>query len=166
MLGLDFSPDGTLLAAADRSGAVVLWEVDGGRIAQVLRGATGAIQAVAFHRSGRMLAVAAADGTLRMFDTTDGKERWQKKAHQGEALALAFGPGNRLASGGSDGRIQVFDVDGKGIATSDPVGDQIQALAFGDSDDIVIGGDALGRLHRFDVKAKNVVVSFPFAPLQ
>jgi outer membrane protein assembly factor BamB len=166
VLGLDFSPDGSLLAAADRSGAVILWETDGGRIAQTLRAPKGAIQATAFHKSGRMVAAAVGDGTVRMFDVQDGKEKWSKQAHQGEALTLAMGPGNRLATGGTDGRIAVLDDSGKAIATSDSVGDQIQALAFGDSDAIVIGGDPQGRLHRFDVKAKKVTTIAPRQPAQ
>lgn len=166
VLGLDFSPDGSLLAAADRSGAVILWETDGGRIAQTLRAPKGAIQATAFHKSGRMVAAAVGDGTVRMFDVQDGKEKWSKQAHQGEALTLALGPGNRLASGGTDGRIAVLDDSGKAIATSDSLGDQIQALAFGATDDIVIGGDPQGRLHRFDAKAKKVTTVAPRAPVQ
>ena len=166
VLALEFSPDGSTLAAADRSGVILLWETDGGRIAQTLRLPKGAANAVAFHRQGRMLAVAAGDGTVRMFSVQDGKEQWQKNAHLGEALALAFGPNNRLATGGTDGRIAVFDLDGKAVARSEPGGDQVQAIAFGVDDNIVIGGDAQGRLQYFDTSTKTVTASQPLSPAQ
>ena len=73
---------------------------------------------------------------------------------------------NRIATGGSDGRIAVLDDSGNAIATSEPVGDQIQAVAFGESDDVVIGGDPQGRLHRFDVKAKKLTLVAPRTPAQ
>jgi WD40 repeat protein len=166
VLGLQFAPDGALLAAADRSGAVILWETDGGRIAQTLRGSKGAVTAVAFDRTGAVVFAAAADGTVRAFGTADGKERWQHNAHQGEALALACGPGDRIATCGSDGRIAVFAADGKQLPVSAPTGDWLYAAAFGESADVVYAGGARGALQRFDVATKKLTASTPLLPAQ
>jgi hypothetical protein len=166
VLGLQFAPDGALLAAGDRSGAVILWETDGGRIAQTLRGPKGAVNAVAFDRAGAVVFAAAADGTVRAFCTADGKERWQRNAHQGEALALACGPGDRIATCGSDGRIAVFAADGKQLPVSAPAGDWLYAAAFGDSADVVYAGGARGALQRFDVAQKKLTASTPLLPAQ
>ncbi len=157
VLSLAFSPDGSLLAAADRSGACVLWEVDGGAIAQTLRSPQGAAHAVAFHRSGTVVAVACGDGTVRVFDTKDGKERWQKKACQGEALAVAFSQKDVLAVGGADGKLTRFALDGKALGASPSLGDHVLGVAFGDEDSVVFGADAQGRLHRWDGKKVEVV---------
>lgn len=51
----------------------------------------GGVNAVAFHRTGAMVALACADGTVCVFDAKGGQERWQKKAHASDALAVAFG---------------------------------------------------------------------------
>ena len=157
VLSLAFSPDGSLLAAADRSGACVLWEVDGGAIAQTLRSPQGAAHAVAFHRSGTVVALACGDGTVRVFDSKDGKERWQKKACQGEALAVAFSQKDVLAVGGADGKLTRFALDGKALGTSPSLGDHVLGAAFGDDDSVVFGADAQGRLHRWDGKKVEVV---------
>ena len=157
VLSLAFSPDGSLLAAADRSGACVLWEVDGGAIAQTLRSPQGAAHAVAFHRSGTVVALACGDGTVRAFDCKDGKERWQKKACQGEALAVAFSQKDALAVGGADGKLARFALDGKALGTSPSLGDYVLGVAFGDDDNVVFGADAQGRLHRWDGKKVEVV---------
>jgi hypothetical protein len=109
---------------------------------------------------------AAADGTVRAFGTADGKERWQHNAHQGEALALACGPGDRIATCGSDGRIAVFAADGKQLPVSAPAGDWLFAAAFGDSPDVVYAGGARGALQRFDVATKKLTASTPLLPAQ
>lgn len=157
VLSLAFSPDGSLLAAADRSGACVLWEVDGGANAQTLRSPQGAAHAVAFHRSGTMVALACGDGTVRAFDCKDGKERWQQKAFSGEALALAFSQKDAIAACGVDGKVARFALDGKPLGTSPSLGDHVLGVAFGDDDNVVFGADAQGRLHRWDGKKVEVV---------
>ena len=157
VLSLAFSPDGSLLAAADRSGACVLWEVDGGAIAQTLRSPQGAANAVAFHRSGTAVAIACGDGTVRVFDAKDGKERWQKKAHQGDALSIAFSPKDAIATGGSDGKLARFGLDGKALGTSPSLGDHVLGVAFGAEDTVTLGSDAQGRLQRWDGKKVEVV---------
>lgn len=55
VLALAFSDDGALLAAADRSGAVQVWETKGGRLLSTLAGHKGAVHAVAFQPGSRAL---------------------------------------------------------------------------------------------------------------
>lgn len=166
VLGLSFSPDGALLAAADRAGAVVLWELDGGRQGALLRGHEGAVHAVAFDAGGANLATAGADGTVRLWDPREGKERWRQNAHRGQALAVAVGPGGAVASCGSDGRIAVFTAAGRPTAASNPVGEWLYCAAFGAGDGEVVAGDAQGRLHRFEVKGRKLSLAVPLEPEQ
>ena len=157
VLSLAFSPDGALLAAADRSGACVLWE-DGGEAAMTLRVPQGAVHAVAFHRTGTLVALACGDGTVRVFDAQDGKERWQKKAHSQDALAVAFGPKDAVATCGADGKMALFAGDGKALGTSPAVGDFVLGVAFGAEDGVLFGGDAQGRVQRWAGKKVEPVV--------
>lgn len=161
VLGVAFTADGRLLAAVDRSGALRLWETATGRLGETLRGHQGAVHAVACRGNDRA-ATAGADGTVRLWDLTANKELWRQAAHDGEALAVAFGPGERLASCGSDGRIRVFALSGKPIARSPVAGDWLYGCAFAGSQDVVVAGDARGRLHRFDLAGKQMVASNPF----
>jgi mono/diheme cytochrome c family protein len=166
VLGLDFSPDGRWLAAADRTGIVQVWETKGGRIGQTLSGHKGAVNGIAFHRSGKLLLTAGADGSVRLWDVAEGKEKWRQQAHQGEAQSVAFGPGEAVASCGSDGRIKVFTLANKPVATSPPVDDWLYALAFGTDDNTIVAGDWRGRLQHYDVKANKLTASTPLAPVQ
>lgn len=165
VLALAFSPDGSRLAAGDRTGVVLVWETRGGRLGQTLSGHQGAVHAVAF-ADDKSLATAGADGTVRLWEVAGGKERWRQAAHAGEALAVAFGPDQRIATCGSDGRVRVFTSAGKPVAQSATVGEWLYGVAFGATGDVVFAGDWQGRVHRFDVKTKKLTSSVPLGPIQ
>ena len=160
VLALQFSPDGTLLAAGDRSGVVRLWEAGGGGLVETLSGHRGAVHALAFAANGARVFTAGADGTVRGFDPASGKEVWKQQAHDGQALALASGPEGRLASCGSDGRIAVFDAAGKVLGKSPAAGEWLYAVAFGGDGKAVRAGDWQGRLHHFVLGSKDKVMPF------
>jgi hypothetical protein len=164
VLSVAFAPDGRWVAAGDRAGTVQVWETKGGRVFQTLQGHQGAVHAVAFDRSGASLLTAGADGTVRLWDVAEAKERWRQNAHPNQqALAVAFGPGGAVASCGSDGVIQVFSATGSSAAKSKAAGEWLYAVAFGADDGVVFAGDWQGRVHRFDVKQKQLTGTVPLA---
>ncbi len=152
VLGLDFSRHGEWLAAADRSGVVKVWDTATGRVEQTLTGHRGAVHSVAFLRGGKLLASVGADGTLRIWDVAEGKEKWRQTAHQGEALAVAVGPEDAVATCGSDGRIRLFSAQGAERGASAPMGEWLYSVAFGADGKTVFAGDWQGRTHRFVAK--------------
>ena len=166
VLGLSFSPQDDFLAAADRTGTVVVWDLRRGTAEAQLRGHEGAANGVAFHRSGKWLVSAGADGTVRSWDVLEGKERWRKSAHSGQALAVAIGPNDSIASSGSDGRVVVYDAAGKELAKSNPLGDWLYCVAFGTDNSVVFAGDWQGLVHRFSVKDRKSSPLAPFQPAQ
>ncbi|VTR94572.1 wd-40 repeat : Uncultured bacterium genome assembly Metasoil_fosmids_resub OS=uncultured bacterium PE=4 SV=1: Sigma70_r2: Sigma70_r4_2: WD40: WD40 [Gemmata massiliana] len=103
------SADGRWLASAgkdaDGSQALIVTEVDAEK-GYRLPTPTGAgpLHALAFSPNGRLLAAAAEDGSLRVWDLANGKELRAYRGHKGRALAVLFSPdGTRIASGGFDG---------------------------------------------------------------
>jgi hypothetical protein len=166
VLCLQFSPDGTLLAAGDRAGTVQLWETDGGRSGQMLAIGAGAVNGLAFAKNGKLLVAALADGTVRGFETATTKELWKRRTHQGPATAVAFGPDDAIASCGEDGRIAVLTRAGKPVVTSNPVREMLYTVAFGTTSDTVFAGDWLGRVHRLSVKSKQLSSLAPLADSQ
>ena len=62
--------------------------------------------------------------------------------------------------------IKVCNTAGKPLASSPKVDEWLYAVAFGQDDNVVCAGDWRGRLHRFDVKSKQLTSSTPLAPVQ
>ena len=69
--------------------------------------------AVRFAPEGKFVALGNNDGSVRLVNVADGKEKRQFKAHQGTIATIAFSAdGKRLATRGSyDGLIRVFDAE-------------------------------------------------------
>ncbi|HEX5272820.1 MAG TPA: hypothetical protein VFW33_20120, partial [Gemmataceae bacterium] len=66
---------------------------------------------VAFSPDGKLIAVAAGERPVRLFDATTGKEARQFGGLQGKINALAFSPdGTRIVTAGQDGTAIVWDL--------------------------------------------------------
>ncbi|MDX3581197.1 WD40 repeat domain-containing protein [Streptomyces europaeiscabiei] len=108
---LAFSPDGSRVAAGDRTGRVALWDGDLRRRAGVLRnvfpaplgGTPEAVSALALSPDGRTLAVGGDAGTVQLWDTTTQQPLGGPLPSPGERIAsLAFSPDNTtLFTGGA-----------------------------------------------------------------
>lgn len=115
---------GALLAATHDSGVVHVWDARTaieGTAAPLLRlyaqdgyETAGATHGVAFHPDGSLLTTTDAGGRVVAFDTRSGQLAFHTGgrvgAHLRAARCLAWSPcGVRLASGGDDGVVQIYD---------------------------------------------------------
>jgi WD40 repeat protein/DNA-binding SARP family transcriptional activator len=108
------SPDGRRVAfARELTGDVEVWDLGSGERVQVLRGA-GVAYGLTWSADGRRIAVAGADGTVRVFDTEDGQLEVVLRGHERAVNAAAFSPdGSRLVSidEGEEVRVWTLDLD-------------------------------------------------------
>ena len=99
---------------------------------QSLRGHTDAVLSLAFSPDSKRIASAAADGTIRLWDSANGKSLKILRRHQGAVNAVAYSPDGRwLASAGHDGMVRLWEEKSGAIRTEwRGPGNAILALTF------------------------------------
>jgi WD40 repeat protein len=122
--GLAFSPDGRRLASAigeDRystwmgpipGASAQVWDPATGELKLTLAGHDGGVKAVAFAPSGKALATAGNDGSVRLWDTATGALLRRQNPGATPLEAVAFSPdGEVFAAVGQDQKVRLWQTE-------------------------------------------------------
>jgi WD40 repeat protein len=102
---LAFAPDGQAFVTGNQAGGLRLWNLPGGGAGPVLRGHAGRHLRTRRPDPG----LRRPDHTIRLWQTTTGRELIQLEGHRTRVDALAFTPdGRTLASADHDGVIKLW----------------------------------------------------------
>ena len=109
-----FSPDGRLLAFADRSDGV-LWDPFSGSVVRTFRH-DDPVTAMTFSPDGSTLVSGSDDATIRTWDVETGALEMTLKGHRGSINSVAFSPnGSFIVSAAIDGTARVWNLEGEQI---------------------------------------------------
>jgi WD40 repeat protein len=167
-----YNKEGTLLATGCGDGKLRLFDpAKGAQVREInarpLPNNEGAVYAVAFSPDGKQVASASKDQSVKLFNVADGKllrefkafkEKESPRGHQDAVLCVAFSPdGKRLASGGADRTIKVWNVEDGAVAAemANPAFKAashpgwVYALRFVDGGKKVISAGAAPRLRGY-----------------
>ncbi|CAD6455796.1 03279c4e-1cbe-4c51-834c-e9d1716dd34b [Sclerotinia trifoliorum] len=88
--------------------SVRVWDVITGECQAILEGFTSLVGLLELLPSS--LLTADASGVIRLFANQDCKEIWKVEAHQNAVISMHC-HGSKFATGGSDGKVRVWDLD-------------------------------------------------------
>jgi WD40 repeat protein len=158
--GMAFSPDGAQLAIAGGSPGVsgevrlIPWKdgAPGEAKPTVLAVQDDVFFDVAFHLDGKQLAVAGADGLVRVFEIDGGAERLKIESHADWVAAVAYSPdGARLVTASRDKTAKLFDAaSGALLATHSEHEAPVRAVAFATDGKSVISAGGR-RVHVWNI---------------
>lgn len=100
---VSFSPDGSLLAAADNNGAISVWRVESGALLGELTGFTSQVYDATLGPDGSLLAAGYADDTVRLWDVAQLTQQAILSGHVFPVNGVTFSPDGSLLASASSG---------------------------------------------------------------
>jgi WD40 repeat protein len=163
-----FSRDGTRMAVAGRNGPLQLWSITSAALERDIETDGRVVRALAFSPDGRWLASAGEGPVIRVSDVATGVEVMSLPARPAKVFALLFLDNQRLAAGGSDNRIHIWDLESR-LAIHELVGHTgtVASLARdADANTLVSGSyDTTVRVWKLNDESAPAVATQPELPL-
>lgn len=134
------SSNGTVLVSGGADKTIRFWELGTGKLLKSLN-AAGFVNGLALSPNGTLLAAAIADGSIQLLNFPDGTELGSLLGHQGPVNDLVFNHDGTLISGGVDGTVRIWDVNGRSLQKTLPTEQGfVNTVAVSNNGEIVISG--------------------------
>jgi len=110
VLGLDFHPNGELIAVGLANGEVQVLDHSSGELKLLASRLSGPVRDVCFRPvTGNELAIATSDHVIRIVDLEDTRNVSELKGHEGPIKCVRWDPhGEYLASSACDGQVRIW----------------------------------------------------------
>lgn len=147
-----FSPNGEMLASADRNGGISLWDPENGQELFTLPGHKSSVTALSWRADSRILASSSEDGTIKWWDPKEGKQLKSWTAHGSGALCVSFAKDGKLVSCGRDGSIILWDGKGARLKSMSNPAELPLRVVFSDDDARIFASDFSGGVNAWRVQ--------------
>eukprot|EP00930_Biecheleria_cincta_P057053 TRINITY_DN43055_c0_g1_i1.p1 TRINITY_DN43055_c0_g1~~TRINITY_DN43055_c0_g1_i1.p1 ORF type:complete len:355 (+),score=67.27 TRINITY_DN43055_c0_g1_i1:39-1103(+) len=138
----------TSLVTGSSDGQIIVWRCGDYEVLLKFRGHKGAVNCLAVHSSGRMMASAGRDGRIQLWDLTRGTSAAHLESKE-TIDALEWSPSGKQIAALSAGELQVVNLDGCKVATfRDPSSSGLMRVSLVAvvflAEDVVALGDGKG----------------------
>ncbi|MES2789799.1 MAG: c-type cytochrome domain-containing protein [Planctomycetota bacterium] len=164
--GLAFSPDGTQLASSGYH-EVLIWNVADGAQLRRITNVAERTHEIQYSPDGSLIAVAAGtpaqNGEIKLFKAADGTLVKDLVTTADAMFAVAFSPdGKRLAAGGADRAIRVFNVEtGAQELLIEDHADWVMGIAWSPDGAKLASASRDKTSKVFDAKTGDSLITFP-----
>lgn len=159
---LDFSNDGRHLVSGDRTGTVVVWDIESRAKYRAFNHAIFSdVHSVIFLPNDKSVASAGVNMKIKLWDIragrcvkTLGNTIFSKnKGHTGSISSIASSPGvNHIISGSSDGTIRIWDLNIGSCITTISYHRLVSAVAVSPNGAFIAGGDQGHSSHNGNIR--------------
>ncbi|MBI1255962.1 MAG: hypothetical protein GC204_00685 [Chloroflexi bacterium] len=111
-----FSPSQPLVATADTSGAISLWNSQTGALQRTLLGHQTSAESLAFSPDGLLVLSGDARGEIRLWNVGDGQELYPLPALHGPILTCSFSPDSQYFLVSGTGTAYLWDLQQRSIS--------------------------------------------------
>jgi len=133
LTGVDFSPDGRLLATGCFDGTARLWDIVTGREVRRFNVGKSFVLLLDFSPDGRYLVTPNMDGMVKVWNVATGQMLFILEGHTDWVYCAAFSPdGKTIATSSRDKTVRLWDArDGTSRGIIGEYGDSVMCIAFG-----------------------------------
>ena len=153
--GLAYAPDGRSIAAADRDGALRIWDAASEKLILTLQAHQKSASGVAYSPDGRLLATSGYDAMARLWELPGGEKRGEMIGGTFAVPAIAFTPDGASLAIVNGNIIRLRDVAStrfvKTIAAQNP----LYSIAFSPDGRTLASGDVANSVQLWDMTARS-----------
>ena len=160
-----FSPNGQMLATADRNGGISLWDPDNAQELFTLAGHKSAVTALSWRGDSKLLASSSEDGTVKLWEMQEGKQFKSWSAHGPGVLCVNYSHDGRLVTCGRDNNVILWDANGGKIRSIATTNDLPLRVTFSYDDSAIFTSDFSGHMTAFTAKDGKLLGELDVNPL-
>jgi WD40 repeat protein len=146
VLGLEFSPNGKLLASSAADRFMRVTELETGRVVKSFEGHIHHLLGVAWARDGRTLATAGADNVVKLWDSVSGERKKNIEGFSKEVTSICRFDDDQFLVSSGDQQVRVINQKGETVRSYGGAKDFVYAAASTPDGSVVIAGGQDGVL--------------------